>query len=36
MSGDTVVLVTAITVLVIALIGAALVSWWVWQGGAGE
>ena len=36
MTGDTVVLVTAIAVLVIALIGAALISWWVWQGGAGE
>ena len=33
MSGDTVVLVTAIAVLVIALIGAALISWWVWQEG---
>ena len=32
MSGDVVVLVTAIAVLVVALIGAALVSWWVWQG----
>jgi hypothetical protein len=30
MSGDVVVLVTAIGVLLIALIGAALVSWWVW------
>ena len=33
MSGDAVVLVTAVGVLVLALMGAALVSWWVWQGG---
>ena len=33
MSGDVVVLVTAIGVLLLALLGAALVSWWVWQGG---
>ena len=33
MNGDVVVLVTAIGVLVVALLGAALVSWWVWQGG---
>jgi hypothetical protein len=33
MSGDTVVLVTAVAVLLLALLGAALVSWWVWQGG---
>ena len=33
MSGDAVVLVTAIGVLQLALLGAALVSWWVWQGG---
>ena len=33
MSGDVVVLVTAIAVLAVALMGAALVSWWVWQGG---
>lgn len=33
MSGDTVVVMTAIGVLMLALIGAALVSWWVWQGG---
>ena len=35
MSGDTVVLVTAVAVLLLALLGAALVSWWVWQGGRG-
>ena len=33
MSGDVVVLVTAVGVLLLALLGAALVSWWVWQGG---
>jgi len=33
MSGDVVVLVTAIAVLLLALLGASLVSWWVWQGG---
>jgi hypothetical protein len=33
MNGDVVVLVTAVAVLVLALLGAALVSWWVWQGG---
>ena len=33
MSGDAVVLVTAVAVLLLALLGAALVSWWVWQGG---
>jgi Flp pilus assembly protein TadB len=33
MTGDVVVLVTAIGVLAVALLGAALVSWWVWQGG---
>ena len=33
MSGDVVVLVTAIGVLLLALLVAALVSWWVWQGG---
>lgn len=33
MTGDEVVTVTAIGVLVVALIGAALISWWVWQGG---
>ena len=33
MSGDEVVTATAVGVLVAALIGAALISWWVWQGG---
>jgi len=33
MSGDVVVLVTAVGVLLLALLGAALVSWWVWQEG---
>ena len=33
MTGDQVVLVTAVVVLLLALLGAALVSWWVWQGG---
>ena len=33
MTGDVVVLVTAIGVLAVALMGAVLVSWWVWQGG---
>ena len=33
MTGDAVVLVTAIGVLLLALLGAVLVSWWVWQGG---
>ena len=33
MTGDVVVLVTAIGVLLLALLGAALISWWVWQGG---
>jgi len=33
MNGDVVVLVTAIGVLLLALMGAALVSWWMWQGG---
>jgi len=33
MTGDAVVLVTAVGVLLLALLGAALVSWWVWQGG---
>lgn len=33
MTGDVVVLVTAVGVLLLALLGAALVSWWVWQGG---
>jgi hypothetical protein len=33
MSGDAVVLVTAIAILLLALMGAVLVSWWVWQGG---
>ena len=33
MSGDLVVLVTAIGVLIMTLIGAGLISWWVWQGG---
>ena len=36
MTGDVVVLVTAIAVLLLALMGAALISWWVWQGGAGD
>jgi len=36
MTGDQVVLVTAVVVLLLALMGAALISWWVWQGGAGE
>ena len=31
MSGDVVVLVTAIGVLVIALAGAVLVTWWIWM-----
>lgn len=31
MSGDVVVLVTAIAVLLVALLGAALISWWVWH-----
>ena len=33
MSGDAVVLVTAVAVLLLALLGAALISWWMWQGG---
>ena len=33
MSGDVVVVMTAIGVLLLALLGAALVSWWVWQDG---
>jgi len=34
MTGDAVVLATAIGVLLLALMGAALISWWVWQGGS--
>ena len=33
MSGDVVVTATAIGVLLVALLGAGLVSWWLWQGG---
>ena len=36
MTGDMVALVTAIGVLLLALLGAALISWWVWQGGGND